>query len=460
MVVLAGDHLDAAAAVGRSSQAVIVQKYFRRIRERAPLLICSGNHDLDHRDSKGVMSTQWIARARHYDVPTDGDSRLIGDTLFTICPWSDGQGPRAGIARLLERDAALRPARWVWLHHAPPAASPTSWDGRKCFGDPVLRGWIERLQPDIVLSGHVHQSPFTRDGSWADRIGDTWVFNAGHQIGPLPSHIVVDTERPGAYWCSLAATEVTPLTARGRPALSRRWSIRRPGSWLWLDRQLRRRDEAPALLVGQRFQHLVDHAQMILAVAILPLQVDQVAGHVLQPARQQPGDRQDQVGVGGEIVGGFSTTCTAAAVTARTLLVCGMSSRAAISPNTAPGSSISAISHVAAKHLEAALGQHEQPPGALALAQQHRPRRQLQPRAAPTVIQQLLRRDDPLRATPNSSWTRCAGTARFALPVPKPAITPRNAICDVQPQDRQIDPGQRRFPRPCGKSNGRGAGTG
>ena len=106
VVVLAGDHLDAAAAVGRPSQAVIVQKYFRRIRERAPLLICSGNHDLDHRDSKGVMSTQWIARARHYDVPTDGDSRLIGDTLFTICPWADGQGPRAEIARLLERDAA------------------------------------------------------------------------------------------------------------------------------------------------------------------------------------------------------------------------------------------------------------------------------------------------------------------------------------------------------------------
>ena len=70
-----------------------------------------------------------------------------------------------------------------------------------------------------MLSGHVHQSPFTRDGSWADRIGDTWVFNAGHQIGPLPSHIVVDTERPGAYWCSLAATEVTPLTGRRRPAL-------------------------------------------------------------------------------------------------------------------------------------------------------------------------------------------------------------------------------------------------
>jgi hypothetical protein len=119
---------------------------------------------------------------------------------------------------MLERDAALRPACWVWVHHAPPAGSPTSWDGRKSFGDPALREWIERLQPDLVLSGHVHQSPFTRDGSWADRIGRTWVFNAGHQIGPLPSHVVVDTGRPGAYWCSLAGAEVTPLGgAANRP---------------------------------------------------------------------------------------------------------------------------------------------------------------------------------------------------------------------------------------------------
>jgi hypothetical protein len=121
VVVLAGDHLDAAAVVARPPQALIVQKYFRRIRERAPLLICSGNHDLDHRDGNGVMRTQWIARARHYDVPTDGDIRLIGDMLFSICPWSDGQGARVAVLAMPERDASLRPACWVWVHHAPPA---------------------------------------------------------------------------------------------------------------------------------------------------------------------------------------------------------------------------------------------------------------------------------------------------------------------------------------------------
>lgn len=93
----------------------------------------------------------------------------------------------------------------------PPQGSPTSWDGKRSFGDSALRGWIKTYQPDVVLSGHVHQSPFTSKGSWADRIGRTWIFNAGHQIGPLPSHVVVDLAAPDAYWISLAVAEVAPL---------------------------------------------------------------------------------------------------------------------------------------------------------------------------------------------------------------------------------------------------------
>jgi len=101
VVVLAGDHLDAFSVVDRPAQTIVVQKYLRRIRDRAPLLICSGNHDLDGYDSRGELITRWIMKARHYDVLTDGDSRLIGDTLFTICPWDGGRGKRAEIARHL-----------------------------------------------------------------------------------------------------------------------------------------------------------------------------------------------------------------------------------------------------------------------------------------------------------------------------------------------------------------------
>jgi hypothetical protein len=29
-------------------------------------------------------------------------------------------------------------------------------------------------------------------GGWADRIGTTWVFNAGQQAGPVPARIEID----------------------------------------------------------------------------------------------------------------------------------------------------------------------------------------------------------------------------------------------------------------------------
>lgn len=229
VVVLAGDHLDAASVVARPSQAVIVEKYLRRIRERAELVVSSGNHDLDSLAPDGRKITRWITRARRWAVPTDGDAHRIGDTLFTICPWYDGAGASAAIGAQIARDAAVRPRRWVWVHHAPPEGSPISFDGKRSFGDGALRGWIETYQPDLVFSGHVHQSPFRQGGSWADRIGATWVFNAGHQIGPLPSHVVVDTEAPGAFWVSLAGSETIPLD--GSP--SRPFApVAEPPDWL------------------------------------------------------------------------------------------------------------------------------------------------------------------------------------------------------------------------------------
>jgi hypothetical protein len=53
----------------------------------------------------------------------------------------------------------------------------------------------------------VHQSPFAVDGSWIARIGSTMVFNAGRQIGPVPTHIELDTETATARWSSLEGIE-------------------------------------------------------------------------------------------------------------------------------------------------------------------------------------------------------------------------------------------------------------
>lgn len=229
VVVLAGDHLDIASIVDRPAQALVAQKYFRRIREKAPLLVCSGNHDLDGRTPEGELTSSWIRNARFIGVPADGESVEIGDTLFTLCPWWDGDQAKAAIGEQLARDATRRPARWVWVYHAPPEGSPTAWGGSRSYGDAALAEWITEHRPDIVLGGHVHQAPFVAKGSWTERIGDTWTFNAGHQIGPVPSHVVVDTERPRAYWLSLTGEEEAVLDAPITRPLPR---LADPPEWL------------------------------------------------------------------------------------------------------------------------------------------------------------------------------------------------------------------------------------
>jgi Icc-related predicted phosphoesterase len=211
VVVLAGDHLDISSPVDIRSQITVIQTYMRRIGARTRLIVCSGNHDLDARNAAGEKDARWIQRVRQFGVPTDEDSLTLGSTLFTVCPWWDGPESCRQIPPLFERDHPVEKARWIWVYHGPPSNSPTSWDGRKFFGDDELLGWIEQYQPDIVLTGHIHQSPFKKGGSWVDRIGNTWVFNAGRQSGPTPCHVIINTEVEEALWFSLRGGESVVL---------------------------------------------------------------------------------------------------------------------------------------------------------------------------------------------------------------------------------------------------------
>jgi Icc-related predicted phosphoesterase len=210
-VILAGDHLDTAAVADIKAQSVVVRKYFERLRNQTRLLICSGNHDLDSHDATGEKIAKWLKSQQNPGVLSDGDSVILGETLFTICPWWDGPLTRAQIGEQLSAAAAKRAGPWIWVHHAPPDKSPISWGGKRYFGDVELREWIEQYGPDIVVSGHVHQSPFVNDGSWVDQIGSTWVFNAGHQFGAPPAHIIIDTTVGEAVWFSSAGSQVVRL---------------------------------------------------------------------------------------------------------------------------------------------------------------------------------------------------------------------------------------------------------
>lgn len=212
VVVLAGDHMDISSMVDIRSQVTVIQSYMRKIREKTRLIVCSGNHDLDARNQAGEKYSRWIHRVRSFGVSTDTDSLLIGDTLFTICPWWDGPHSRDEIAPLFERDQHLEKKRWVWVYHAPPSDSPTCWGGKQAFGDDELLKWIHQYQPDMVMTGHIHQSPFRPPGSWVDRIGNSWVFNAGRQPGTLPCHIAINTAVEEALWISLAGAETISLS--------------------------------------------------------------------------------------------------------------------------------------------------------------------------------------------------------------------------------------------------------
>lgn len=211
LVVIAGDHLDLSSMVDFRAQVVVVRKYLDRLKDRVPILTCSGNHDLDSRNQAGEKVARWMRDLGRAGVPSDGQSFTLGDTLFTICAWWDGPAEQAAIGEQLKADARRRGERWIWVYHAPPDKSPTSWGGSRSFGDTALEKWIAEYQPEIVLSGHVHQSPFIKDGSWADRIGKTWVFNAGHQYGAPPAYIILDTDHEAALWFSAAGSQSVRL---------------------------------------------------------------------------------------------------------------------------------------------------------------------------------------------------------------------------------------------------------
>ncbi len=211
VIIIAGDLLDISSAVSPQAQISVVLSYINRLSESTNLIVCSGNHDLNARNENGEKFAKWFSGIRKLGVPADGDFLVMDEVLFTAYPWWDGPDARGQIIAQLVKDSKIPHEKWIWVYHPPPNDSPVSWDGKKHYGDEDLVKWINEYKPDLVLSGHVHQSPFNKNGSWLDKIDATWVFNPGRQIGPQPSHIIFDVKRDAALWFSLAGAEQAKL---------------------------------------------------------------------------------------------------------------------------------------------------------------------------------------------------------------------------------------------------------
>jgi len=213
VIVIGGDLLDLSSLLEPQVQGVVVEKYLSRLAARRPLIVSSGNHDGDRRSAADESVAGWLQELRHGQLYVDGDHVTLEGTLFTVCPWWDGPVSRAALESQLARDAQLPRERWVWIHHSPPDRSPVSWAGRRFGGDEFLGGWIEQYRPDFVLSGHIHNAPFLDKGSWLDRVGTTWVFNPGRQIGAIPTYISLDLDSRSAEWTSFEGAIRRDLTA-------------------------------------------------------------------------------------------------------------------------------------------------------------------------------------------------------------------------------------------------------
>ncbi len=216
VVCIGGDLLDLWSQLDFEVQITAVEKYLCRIKDRALLLVSSGNHDGDTRNEADESVARWLSEVKGDRLVVDNESVLVEDILFTVCPWWDGALSRAQLEAFLTRESVKPRSRWIWVHHAPAARSPTSWTGKKDGGDECLRAWIERFQPDIVLGGHIHGSPFYAKGSWVDQIGATWVFNPGRQPGPYPAYIRLDFDAGTAEWFSVEEQSIQPLSFADR----------------------------------------------------------------------------------------------------------------------------------------------------------------------------------------------------------------------------------------------------
>ncbi|HEY5813491.1 MAG TPA: metallophosphoesterase [Terrimicrobiaceae bacterium] len=211
VAAIGGDLLDVGGALDPDVQIIVIERYLKRLRSQTRLLVVSGNHDADSRNPAGEWIAKWLMKIRGNGLFVDGDELILPQATLTLCPWWDGPISRAELEQFLAQAANRATGKWIWIHHAPPDQSPISWTGKKFAGDKYLLEWIRRFNPDIVLCGHIHNAPFYPEGSWIDRIGKTWVFNPGRQIGGRPTSIVLDLDAMTAEWLSLEGESLKRL---------------------------------------------------------------------------------------------------------------------------------------------------------------------------------------------------------------------------------------------------------
>jgi uncharacterized protein len=219
-LLLGGDlapHESGVAGVRR--QRLFLEGFFvefaRRVHEAAPgleLLVLLGNDDWKANEDVLEAHDGALWRVLHERVVEAHGIRVAGCSWVPITPflmkdwdrWEDG-GPEwpARLEGLVSRGDRVEPLRLdparrsptiaealvdvgasagaaaVYVLHSPPRDTHCdATGGRAHVGSRAVRAFVERVQPLLVLGGHIHESPRVT-GSYRDRIGRTVVVNPG-----------------------------------------------------------------------------------------------------------------------------------------------------------------------------------------------------------------------------------------------------------------------------------------
>lgn len=206
LIVIGGDLLQLGHSSNKEEQISQVLPFLKRIKAQCPILISSGNHDSDRRNQAGEECADWIQEfASEFEVPSNFANNRY---RFTSCPWWNGPQSREAMLDQLNSEQPEDGVTWIWIHHSPPRGSRTAWTLKGDVGDPFLLKLIGQYRPAYVLSGHVHNAPFYAEGGWSEKVGNTWVFNAGKQPGKVPAHIELDLGKKSARYSSIEGIEI------------------------------------------------------------------------------------------------------------------------------------------------------------------------------------------------------------------------------------------------------------
>lgn len=176
VLCISGDLLDANDPAPHARQVERVLGWLRRL--HGPMVVCSGNHDVEHDERHGRwLPAQWLDALAGAEVAVDGRTlEREGVRIHAVGCTDYPKGASADI----------------WVAHAPPTGLAV---GRRAYGfddgDPDLDTAVAVHGPAMVLSGHIHEP-----ATWFERRDGVVYINPGSAPhGRFPNHALIDWER-------------------------------------------------------------------------------------------------------------------------------------------------------------------------------------------------------------------------------------------------------------------------